>query len=210
MRLIAFGCSHTYGNGLDDCWIDKDRMAPKPSQYAWPSVLSDMLNIECINMAIGGASNKQILDAVLNFDFRDDDITFIKWTHFDRYCVHLNDGTVFKIGNWKNDITNKSYFAHVHSFYDSYVDFCIRSNYAKFYLDSEVIEHYHLTCADLYNPKYKKLKWDKATFLKSRLSHYRDKYPKALDGLHAGKEAQYKYAESIYREIKEKNEKDRI
>jgi hypothetical protein len=49
-RLIAFGCSNTYGEGLEDCWIPEFRKhGPKPSKVAWPQILADKMGRECVN-----------------------------------------------------------------------------------------------------------------------------------------------------------------
>jgi hypothetical protein len=72
-RLVAFGCSYTYGKDLE-----------KPNQDSWPSVLAGLLNLECVNQSIVGAGNLEILWNILNFDFQDDDQVFIMWSHFTR------------------------------------------------------------------------------------------------------------------------------
>jgi len=60
MRLIAFGCSYTYGAGLEDCFTPPIGHGPIPSKFAWPQLVANELNMECINMSSSGASNKEI------------------------------------------------------------------------------------------------------------------------------------------------------
>ena len=52
-RLVAFGCSNTYGEGLPDCWVDKNGdpsrtkagfHGPKPSKLAWPRLMANNMN----------------------------------------------------------------------------------------------------------------------------------------------------------------------
>ena len=83
-RLITFGCSYTYGHGLEDCHIEPNKPGLVHSQKAWPSLLANMLNLELINCSNPGASNLHILWKLLNFDFNDEDLCIVMWTHFGR------------------------------------------------------------------------------------------------------------------------------
>lgn len=78
-RLITFGCSLTQGQALE-----KD---VEYSKLAWPYVLADQLNLQCINMGRNGASIKRIWWNIMNFKFEATDIVVILWTHLDRWCI---------------------------------------------------------------------------------------------------------------------------
>lgn len=84
-RLIAFGCSYTYGEGLPDCYKD-GQAGPYPSRLSWPTLVATKLGISMNNLALPGAGNAEILDRVLRFQFEPDDICMIMWTHFVRYA----------------------------------------------------------------------------------------------------------------------------
>ena len=43
-RLVAFGCSYTYGHGLPDCIMAKGRAGKRPSKFAWPYLLAKKLD----------------------------------------------------------------------------------------------------------------------------------------------------------------------
>ena len=62
-RLITLGCSHTIGDGLKN-----------PPIGSWPSVLSNRLGLEVINLAESGGSNRTIQHKVYTFEFKEDDI----------------------------------------------------------------------------------------------------------------------------------------
>ena len=97
-RLIAFGCSFTRGTALDDVWDFKNKCSifPQPSKYAWPQLLADKLDIECINLGKGGYSNKAIWHIIVNFDFKPSDIVFIHWSFLDRYHYYkTNDNWLY-------------------------------------------------------------------------------------------------------------------
>ena len=83
-RLIAFGCSYTYGHGLEDCHVEPNNPGLSHSKLAWPSLLANMLNLEVVNCSNPGASNIHILWKLLNFKFNDDDLCVVMWSHFGR------------------------------------------------------------------------------------------------------------------------------
>lgn len=80
-RLVTFGCSFTYGQSLPDCHEDISR----PSNFAWPKLLSDKLNYECVNLSSPGSGNFQILMNVLKTDFKTDDLVILAFSYFHRY-----------------------------------------------------------------------------------------------------------------------------
>lgn len=84
-RLITFGCSYTYGHGLQDCHIEPNIYGPSYSRLAWPSLLSNMLGVELVNCGKPGVSNLYILWNLLNFDFQENDLCVIMWTHYGRH-----------------------------------------------------------------------------------------------------------------------------
>ena len=90
-RLVAFGASYTYGDGLPDTFPNDN----KPSSLAWPGILADNLNLECVNMSSQGAGNKKIWHDILNFKFKPNDIVFILWAFPNRYTI-FNSKSKFK------------------------------------------------------------------------------------------------------------------
>ena len=198
MRLVAFGCSETYGNGLDDCWIGIEKQSPNPSKYAWPQVLADKLGIECVNKGFGGSSNKQILNIILNFDFKPDDIVFIRWTYFARTCI-VKENDIERLNAYMTKQKAVNYYKHLYDDYDHFIDFCLRSQYGNMYLEQKNIKVYNLPISDMFD--YEFPKWYNVKFLKSRLSKYRNKFPLGVDGVHPGILAQEAYTNDIYNEI---------
>ena len=82
-RLVAFGCSTTYGHGLPDCTIGTGA-GPEPSQFAWPVKLAEKLGRTPVNMSKPGAGNTEILWKMFNFDFEPDDLCIVMWSYFTR------------------------------------------------------------------------------------------------------------------------------
>jgi hypothetical protein len=66
--LITFGCSHTFGSALPD--TPRGRGEKKiPSKYAWPKLLADSLQLNCINKGMPGASPKYVVHAITKYRF---------------------------------------------------------------------------------------------------------------------------------------------
>jgi len=69
-RIISFGCSNTFGLELEGTTVDD-----LPSKLSYPSLLGS------VNLAIPGASNKEIMLKILEIDFLKTDIVTILWTY---------------------------------------------------------------------------------------------------------------------------------
>jgi hypothetical protein len=75
-RIVAFGCSNTYGHGLSDCNID-GRPGLSPSKFAWPALLDKPY----LNLSNPGSSNKQIAMECLAQQFNETDVVVFAWTY---------------------------------------------------------------------------------------------------------------------------------
>jgi len=104
-RLITFGCSHTFGQALPDVW---NNIRSGPSKYAWPQLLADKLNIECVNLGIPGASNKQIWFRIVKIKFEPNDIVIILWSSQPRWCIIRKlEPTSWSEYTFKTDLISK-------------------------------------------------------------------------------------------------------
>ena len=101
-KVIAFGCSQTFGHGLQDIW-NVLGSSDNPSELAYPSLIAKKFNIPVFNYAICGNSPKrlemQIFEELWNID--NDTLVIILWPHFSRSCVYL-DGTKLKNSSFFN------------------------------------------------------------------------------------------------------------
>lgn len=149
-RLIAFGCSFTYGQGLPGCRIGNNwsRIASTPNELAWPSVLGNMLAVDVVNKGVPGASNNEILFHILNFDFDKNDIIVIMWSMVNRDLYFLHNKNTTKpfrqLGLW---IKDKGHFAKNWIKNIDNVDNSIKSWYhmhhANLYLRSKKLNYIH-------------------------------------------------------------------
>tara|TARA_B100001057_G_scaffold385061_2_gene391708 strand:- start:16242 stop:16949 length:708 start_codon:yes stop_codon:yes gene_type:complete len=165
-RLVAFGCSHTYGKSLPDSaqefFSDKKKYRKlrdsPPSKDAWPALLAKKIKLPLENLSCCGASNKQITEIILNSKLEETDFVVILWTNIYRTCFFTKD-TIFQISP---SYTKKKYIRrynaqmHIERFNINnkyYKDFFWQRNleyetlqnidHAKRYLDSKGIQNWH-------------------------------------------------------------------
>lgn len=207
MRLVTFGCSFTYGHGLADCFIPPREPGPVPSKFAWPQLLANELKVDCINMSVPGASNKEILNTLLNFKFDSSDIVIIMWTFVERWCTIKNYTSVDRLTqkSMNNNPNILSQYDKVFTFEDMQLDFIYRANFAKMYLGNKNLKNYHLS-VNPYNccPNVMPI-WNAVNFLNINLSMIRQWMPKALDVAdgtpHPGPEAHQIVAIGLFEEL---------
>ena len=101
-RIVAFGCSHTYGHGLPDCQDGEflNLPGPKPSKIAWPELVANKLGVACINQSFPGSTNFKIYKSIIDFPFEDGDCAVVMWTNVMRDTLHFKDNTIVDIGPW--------------------------------------------------------------------------------------------------------------
>jgi len=219
MRLVAFGCSHTFGQALPDVWggYDEDskfEFEHGPSKYAWPQILANKLDIECINNGILGASNKEIWYRILDFKVHKDDIIVILWSFFDRGCIIKGKHIITQFGSWnivtrKNstNVVDKAFFKYIHNHYDMILDFYLRANHVQNVLQDKVKLIKHCSSIKLYANISDHINWNKIKFSNMHMKDITelDKHPRALDNSHPGLETHKEFATAIYNEIKDEN-----
>jgi hypothetical protein len=207
-RLIAFGCSNTYGEGLVDCWnATMNRPGDKPSQYAWPSVLGELLSVdEVINLAEPAVSNKRIWHNAISFEYQENDIVFLHWTFLDRDCF-FDSAPIIGPWNIKKDKISNFYYSHIHTTLDRQLDFFNRADHMNRYLTSKNIKHYNFQTgghskagAVFSNSVTAQIpNWCEVKFLP--LSMMDPSKDTALDNSHPGPVSHRIFAEKVYAEL---------
>ena len=111
-RLVAYGCSFTYGTGLSDSYYsyEPDWYGPlQPSlDQSWAAVAARELGMTVVNRGVPGASNLEILVRALRSAHEPGDILVFLWTHHPRDLTfteqpipHGNDGKQWwQLGPW--------------------------------------------------------------------------------------------------------------
>jgi hypothetical protein len=209
LRLITFGCSLTYGDGLTD------------KTSAWPYILGKQLELSVANKAVPGFSNKQIWLACLKYEaFKPTDTVVILWSHLPRYTVlnnydSIEKNTTYRIGelDWEHTpkALNKklnSYFNDVFDEFDSKLDLYGKINHIDLHLKNiyKCNKVYHFVQDDYIlwdENQFNSQSWNKINIPKIFMGEMRKQYPLANDNSHPGVECHSEYANKVFEWIKE-------
>lgn len=230
-RIWAFGCSETFGHGLEDCYVKKDGFyAPgkEPSKFAYPQLIGDTVGKEVINLSRPGASNKHILQQIkLNqSEINKDDIVIIHWTYIERHAVFVNDerDNLNITPHWPDIMPTdtekiaKQYYKYIHSDSDAIIVVRWYMNYAHLTLKAQGVKSIH--CPPLMNAQYNNNKslinmksWHEYDFVKDpnfesdisfvskMLRHDDIQIDSAVDGRHSGPKTHRAFADLILKEF---------
>ena len=202
-RIVAFGCSNTYGQGLPDCYVDNGRGPSEAgdtcSKYAYPQVIANRLGYDCVNLGVPGGSNRIIWHNIINFDFQPNDLVIMYWTYIDRYASITESRTV-NLGMWSSmDPLCKAwqkYNAVARSVQDRLLESLVHIDHANKYIQSKNIKHMNMKTSrnDLKDtaPDWCTFKWDVKETEDLMVTQ-----PLALDGLHMGSEAHQVIADRV-------------
>jgi len=198
-RLIAFGCSMTYGH----CLPSRD--------LAWPSQLSRVLGLDCVNMSRVGSSNKQIWHDLINFDFQEDDIVFVLWSYPSRSCVLKNKKESINIGHWliEESQLSKTFYENFYTKYDMETQSKLFVSHANLFLAGKKITIYNLCIEKSHTLLFEM----GVNHIPLHFGSYEKIFPKADDNLHPGVDAHAMFSRDIlmhlgrteYKHIPKKN-----
>lgn len=195
MRLVAFGCSNTYGFALPQDYTAGK--LPAPSKHAWPTVLANKLGVECVNKGLPGQSNKLISHVMSNTHLYPTDIVVILWTYMDRWSViedpkynEHNPMFHFSIASFEKNKRSRMYYKHIYNKTDHMIDTHYRIDYANLYLNNKGIKHYQTSCTSIEHPALIDIKFREL----QHIDH-------ADDDLHPGIKAHKAIADTLYKRI---------
>lgn len=215
-KIITSGCSFTYGHGLPDCIRNGKDPGEVHSKFAWPSILSGLLDCECVNLSTPGGSNQFIIHSILNYDLNENDTVVILWSFLTRDTVFTKNGSK-NVGEWDsnymkylntnsndNDIILKnltSIFLFTkyleskniniyYAFLDPFSNFEVYPHHQNFYdkIFSEIKPH------DL----------SESTWIRASDEWRIEKLDLALDNVHPGTEFQKRLGSYFYNKIKDR------
>lgn len=84
-QIVAYGCSHTYGHGLPDCYDPVNHApGPAPSKLGWVAQLGNLTGLPVFNYSDPGASIKEVTLRALKFPPKTNSIVLVHWPHFSR------------------------------------------------------------------------------------------------------------------------------
>ena len=168
-ELITFGCSHTYGTGLPDCWNGKSH-GPIPSKFAWPAKLKENVNFKSVNnRSLPGSSNKMIAKEIIEYpNYTKQSVVVVLWSNFSRVTIYENENDRMHmlthmikkshinkfpkvwwqwhsngdVDDFKRKI--KTYYEDFYQEFDAIFDQMIRMNYIHAFLSNKGIKNFHL------------------------------------------------------------------
>ena len=195
-RLIAFGCSLTYGHGLKDCISKKNGPGPYPSKYAWPSLLADMLGRTCTNLGSPGSSNKRICQTVMSTGFKKTDVVFINWSYIGRSCIIEESNIIDLFLKGKGKLNSS--FSRLSNNHDLVFMSNLYLDYISLLLEKKKIKYYHLI-----TDKQDFVLLKNSNVLKTEMQIIRQGHNRAKDNQHPNEDAHLEFATEVYKEISE-------
>jgi len=214
--LHAFGCSYTWGASLKDTIHSN----AQHSQYAWPTLLADKLQIPYYNLGKPGSSRNRVfyyLLAQLEL-IKPGDIVCIQWPYHERQMQILPNNKILdlypgvpprlpkpQLLNFKKSLQGRIsqiYYKHFWTKENSMWQSTITVAAAIGLLERKGVRQYHQFTEQREQLKNPVLDWVKVPNCVSRLGDVVWHYPKAHDKLHPGPEAHSALADLWYNRIK--------
>lgn len=204
-RLVAFGCSHTWGDSLSE---EQNGLLNKnipPHPQSWPYVLGNLLGRETINISYPGEGNKAISHKIFNFDFKSNDIVVPLWTHVGRHSVisKINSSKVDNYSRYnywmieRGDKITESYFKNFYTFDDDAYQTLSFIQSVNFTLNSKVQKILNSFATLEILKVVKKYSTNLSIYQTPFVEGYY-KYGKGLDQRHLGSKAHEKFAHGVY------------
>lgn len=204
-RLVTFGCSYTFGDGLPDVYPPKIE-DQAPSNFAWPKILADKLGYVCLNRGVPGSGNLEILLRVFKESYEPTDIVVIGWSHFTRYDFYKiigknhNGVRIYPKHSDFKKIILQNKFSDPNYQLNTFVKNWLCISHAYLFLSQQGIKNYFYLNTTGWEAEEK----PEYMPVEGNLNIFPDDYiiDRALDGSHAGLKSQELLAELIYNKIK--------
>lgn len=212
-RIVAFGCSYVAGDAMPDVWALDERkklkkIKPGPSLLTFPNLLATELDLELVNKGIPGASNKQIVETIEDFEFDKNDIVILHWSFANRSLFTTLDNNKIQIlPSFSRGVLGKKYY-DLHNDIDMLNDTRIFVNYANYrlkFLGVKNIINFAPILSDVASRKTVKTNIYDFKVDTKNLVHYQNQqlFPGAdwaLDNSHPGPKTHKRFAEYILEE----------
>jgi hypothetical protein len=194
-RLITFGCSYPFGQGLPDC-IGRNNNEPgkTASHQAFPALIANAIDRENINLSVPGSSNKAMVYRLQKFKFEISDIVLLNWTHAERSCV-INNNTASIIGPWCPDKKSKIFYKQFSTNEEIEFNNKIFISWTNYYLAQCVTQIINTKPFNYTGNTASNFKSNNVEFLDNTINDYRTDH--AADGSHPGIKSHQAYADYI-------------
>ena len=210
-KLFAFGCSHTYGQGLPDCIEGKKAPGPNPSKLGWVSKIGEALKKDVVNKGVCGAGNKEILWNLIKHStlITPEDSVIIQWSYFERNCIirrkrpgitaNFDGVEVIKFGPWDTNKINKIYYKFLQDETDDVYSAALYVNHANFLLNHYGIKKVLMiepadnkSTTTMMRKEFNELILPGAAMSDKNVTHFR--FDTALDDTHVGVKGNAEFA----------------
>ena len=190
-RLVTFGCSNTWGQGLVN-----------PKEEVWGAVLAEHLGRKFVNVGRQGASNKYIAYSIEQFNFLPNDLAIISWSFLDRYSIIHDDGNEFITDihpmYTREEETSGVYYHLFHNDYDSkfinkvFIDFSVN-----------ILLYKQIEFKQIYFDRIESVnsRHSKTNIFSFYFKPFYDNYPKSTDNSHMGFEGNRALGDAMYNHI---------
>ena len=208
--IKAFGCSCTYGHSLPDCFEKPHFPGLAPSNFAWPALVAQHMNLPWINFGICGGSPKQVTYTLMHTPIESDDLVLILWPQHIRTCF-ITDNKVgtprhspdlgeynFEmqiIGPWVEEKTR--FYEQFHYENDAVFNFSIYTQMVYLHLASKGVHQIHRYY--YYTPQLPF--WNTVDLGKFPFDDITAKHDRAADGHHPGLLAHREFADEFIMQI---------
>ena len=151
--LYVFGCSNSFGIGLSDTGVYANMHSNDiPSKLAWPQILADATNMQCKNLSVPGASNKELWHRIVTTPWHTMDckntVVVIHWTFIDRHVIYTRSAPIHILISHHMVKGARAYYKHLYFDYNNNMELELYANHVKLMLDKLGIENYHFDSFD--------------------------------------------------------------
>jgi len=199
-RIVTFGCSIPFGHGLVDC-IQEDMNSPGkfPSNFSYPALLAQKLNIVNLNLSRTGSSIKEACYNIYNFKFSKNDLVLASWSFTERTCIIEDDTDPHIIGTWCPDNRSKLYYKNFYTKSEEQYNTEMNVQWANLYLNSLGVDLINIPVqTDFFDVfKFRNLKIYATETINSGdffVDH-------ALDIKHPGEQSHIGYSDYLYNKV---------
>lgn len=211
-RIVALGCSNTWGMGLPDI-EDEDFVGKVPSKLAWPVLVGNKLNLKrkigehIINYGSVACSNKFIHRKLTSLtNLKKTDLVLILWTYHDRHCVFKNETEeLARIRPWHDDKPTKNYYKYHHSQYDAELATAVFMDHSAFWLRNKKIKYRFATVFDGWKYNHSPYLNYKESYIDINFTkvhnNYIGKKMTAKDNIHPGVDMHRYVADQFYQSL---------
>lgn len=201
-RLVALGCSITFGFALDDTSKSYFYKAENPSKFSWPYKLAELMGIEnVLNLSNPGCSNRDIWHQGINYETDQNDLVLALWTYHNRGTFFREFDLPVNLGIHKRHHGSKIFSKYLYSEYDRLLETAQCIDHLDYYFSKKSINFKFSSVFSI--DMLSQFAWSdfEKDYIYLDYDYIYKQNPKASDRIHPGSQAQDDIAHNFYKEI---------